>query len=324
MVKELSSAVVVVTGASSGIGRATAEAFARRGATVVCAARREASLKEVAAECDRLGGRGRPYVVDVTDEDAVRELARWTVEHHGRIDVWVNNASVYLLGRFDETPADAFRRVIDVNLFGYVHGMRAALPFMRHQDGGVIVNVASMDARMPEPYSSAYSASKGAVRALSAAVRAELIGTNVHICTVNPASIDTPIFQHAANYMGRRIKAINPVNDARWVADAIVGLAERPRSEVMIGTPGVMMSLLHAVLPGLAEKQVKTLVDADHFGEPEPTSDGNLYQPLAEGSEVSGGWPVTAPPPVAAKLLAAGAGAALAAVPVALLARRGR
>jgi NAD(P)-dependent dehydrogenase (short-subunit alcohol dehydrogenase family) len=325
VVLNLRGAVVVVTGASSGIGRATAEAFARKGATVILAARREASLEEVAAECDRLGGRGRVYVLDVTDAEAVREMARWTVEHHGRIDVWVNNAAVYLLARFEDTPPDAFRRVIETDFFGYVNGIRAVLPYKREQDGGVIVNVGSIGSRITMPYTSAYVAAKHAVRGLSGSLRQELRGTNVHVCTVLPAVINTPLFVHTANYTGRRVKPMNPLNDPQVVADAIVGVAERPRPEVLAGSPGLLLTLMHAIAPGLVERQLAAQVDVDHFAdEPAPRDDGNLYEPVAIGTEAEGEWTNTAPPPFAQKALAIAAGAATAALPVLLLARSGR
>ncbi len=140
MPRKVGDAVVVITGASSGIGRATALAFARRGATVVVAARREQALRGVATECEQLGGRALAVPTDVTDEAAVRSLARRAVESFGRVDVWVNNAAVGLFGRFEDTPLEAYRRVIETNLFGYIYGARAALPIFREQGSGVLIN----------------------------------------------------------------------------------------------------------------------------------------------------------------------------------------
>jgi NADP-dependent 3-hydroxy acid dehydrogenase YdfG len=143
MRRKLADSVVVITGASSGIGRATARSFARHGATVVLAARREAALHEVAQECRNLGGQPLVIPTDVTDAAAVEHLATRTVETVGRIDVWVNNAGVTLVGRLEETPLEPYRRVIDTNLFGYVHGARAAIPYLREQGSGVLINNAS-------------------------------------------------------------------------------------------------------------------------------------------------------------------------------------
>ncbi len=142
--------IVVITGASSGIGRATAHAFGRRGAALVLAARRGELLEQAAEECRRFGTDVHVVPLDVTDEQSVRNLARVAVERFGRIDVWVNNASVAAWGRVDDIPMEDFRRVIDVNLFGYVHGARAVLPVFREQGSGVLVNVGSMVSRVSE------------------------------------------------------------------------------------------------------------------------------------------------------------------------------
>jgi len=131
--KAPAQAVVVITGASSGIGRATALAFARRGARLALAARREQPLRELARECELAGGRAIAVPTDVTDEAAVEALARRAVETFGALDVWVNNAAVMLFGRFDEAPSEAFRRVVETNFFGYANGARAALSRFREQ-----------------------------------------------------------------------------------------------------------------------------------------------------------------------------------------------
>jgi NAD(P)-dependent dehydrogenase (short-subunit alcohol dehydrogenase family) len=294
MQRKIRDSVIVITGASSGIGRATALDFARRGSTVVVAARREQPLREVATECERLGGRALAVPTDVTDEGAVRQLARRAVESFGRIDVWVNNAAVSLFARFEEAPPEAYRRVIETNLFGYIHGARAALPYMREQGSGVVINNSSMVGKVGQPYTSAYVLSKWAIRGLAECLRMELSlddAKDVHVCTILPASIDTPIFQHAANYTGRATKAMRPVYDADKVARAIVGLAERPRREVMVGSAGRMIALQRLLAPAVAERMLARQVDTDHFQDrPAPPTDGNLFEPIAEGVGISGGW----------------------------------
>jgi NAD(P)-dependent dehydrogenase (short-subunit alcohol dehydrogenase family) len=136
--------VVVITGASAGIGRSTALEFAERGASVVLVARRAEALDDLARECEDAGGRALAAPADVTDEEALRDVVRRSVERFGRIDVWVNNAAVSAFGRFEEVPSDVYRRVIETNLFGYVNGARAALAQFHEQGRGVLINVSSV------------------------------------------------------------------------------------------------------------------------------------------------------------------------------------
>jgi NAD(P)-dependent dehydrogenase (short-subunit alcohol dehydrogenase family) len=268
MPKETKDSVVVITGPSSGIGRATALAFAREGASVVLAARREQALLEAAAECESLGGRALAVPTDVTDEGAVRELARRAVEHFGWIDVWVNNAAVGLFDRFEETPSDVYGRAIETDLFGTIYGARAALPFFREQGSGVLINNSSVVAKASQPYTSAYVMSKIAIRALGESLREELAldgAKDIHVCTVMPASIDTPFFQHAANYTGRAAKALNPVYDAEKVARTMVHCARRPKRAVIVGSAGRMLALQRTLSLGLYEHMAARMIDRDHF-----------------------------------------------------------
>lgn len=195
MPRPIKDSVIVITGASSGIGRATALDFAKQGATLLLAVRREAPLQELAAECERLGGKALAVPTDTTDEEAVQALARLGVETFGRLDVWVNNAAVTLFARFEEAPPEVFRQVIETNLFGYIHGARAALPYFREQGSGILINVDSVVGAAPQPYTSAYFISKHGIRGLSGCLRMELHLDNaadIHVCTVMPATFDTP------------------------------------------------------------------------------------------------------------------------------------
>ncbi len=289
--------VVVVTGASSGIGRATALAFAGHGAAVVLAARREQALDEVARECESAGAQTLVVPTDVTDFKAVDELARRAVEQFGRIDVWVNDAAVTLFSPFLEAPLEDFRRVLDVNVMGYVHGAKAALPRMKNQGSGVIVNVSSIVGVVPQPYTHAYSMAKAAIRALSASLRQELLlegsrSRKIKVLSVLPATIDTPFFEHAANYTGRAAKAMPPVYTPERVARAIVNVVRVPRREVIVGPLGRNLLMQAKLTPGLVEKVMALQVDKLHLArtKPAPARDGNLHQPASGTGAVHGGW----------------------------------
>ncbi len=295
MPRPISDSVVVITGASSGIGRATALACAEKGAVVVLAARREGPLNELASECERAGGRALAIPLDVTDESAVQDLARRAIETFGRIDVWVNNAAVTLFGRFEETPPEAYRRVIETNLFGYIHGARAALPIFREQGSGVLINVASMVSKVAEPYVSSYVLTKQAIRGLAMSLRQELAldgSHDIHVCTVMPATIDTPFFQHAGNYTGRAVKAMPPVYPAENVAETILNLVRKPRHEVFVGNAARMLSAQYLMAPAMTERMMATMVDKQHLYQDRPAdpTPGNLFEPMPQYTSVSGGW----------------------------------
>jgi short-subunit dehydrogenase len=299
---KLKDAVVVITGASSGIGRATALEFAKKGATLLLAARREDALNQVVEECREHGVEATAVPLDVTIEEDVKGLARRAIERYGRIDVWVNNAAVTLFARFEEAPSEVYRRVIDTNLFGYIHGARAALPYFREQGKGVLINVDSVVGEAAQPYTSAYVISKYGIRALGDCLRMELNldGTHdIHVCTVMPPSVDTPLFQQGANYTGRTPKALEPVYSAETVAQAIVQLAQKPRREMIVGTAGKLMAMEAKYMPGFYERSGAKQIDQGHFmDKPAQPTPGNLWDPMPEYASVSGGWSQTAELPV--------------------------
>jgi short-subunit dehydrogenase len=186
-----------------------------------------------------------------------------------------------------------FRRVLDTNFMGTVHGTRAALRRFGARSAGTVVNVASIDARIATPYVSAYAASKHAVAGFSASVRQELRlegARRIHVCVVLPATIDTPLFQHAGNFTGARIRAMPPVYSPDRVARAIVSLARRPRREALVGTSARLMSLLWGLLPALAERLFARMTDSSHLRKgAAPETVGNVFGPKPPSGEV-GGW----------------------------------
>jgi short-subunit dehydrogenase len=295
--KAMQRPVVVLTGASSGVGRATALRFAAMGAALVLAARGEPALQSVAAACRELGAETETIPTDVTDAAAVEALASRAVERFGRIDVWVNDAAVGMYGLLDEVPVEDIRRVLDVNIMGCVHGIRAALVRMKAQDSGVIINVASLTAPIPQPYTAPYSMSKAAVRSLGASVRSELrLGghTGVFVCTVLPPALDTPFFDNAANYTGRKVRALPPVYAPEHVARIITRLMNVPRREVILGTIGRSFVQQGKLTPGIVERSMAMMVEHTHLSHTVPAAPapGNLYQPSSSrtSGSVHGGW----------------------------------
>jgi short-subunit dehydrogenase len=289
---DLDGAVLVVTGASSGIGRAAARRFAEQGAHVVLAARGGHSLDEAAAECATHGVRAIAVPTDVADHSQVEALAQRAADDLGRIDVWVNDAAVMAYGAIGEVPVHVQRRILEVNLMGTMHGARAALPYLKRQGRGVIVNVASLYAKMTSPYVSAYATSKFGVLGFSEVLRQELKSDrHISVCTVLPGSIDTPIFRHAANYTGRTIRPVPPVASPERVARAIVRCAERPRREVNVGQLHHMASWGHALLPRTYSEIAPKAMRLVAIGkDPSPHDDGNVFDPQPDLDAVRGGW----------------------------------
>lgn len=314
--KTLQGATVVITGASSGIGRATAQAFARQGAQLVLAARREGLLDEVAEECRALGAEVAVEPTDVTDADSVRRLAERAVRAFGGIDVWVNNAGVGAVGRFEETPVEAHHRVIETNLFGPLHGAHAVMPVFRRQGHGILINTVSVGAWAPAPYAAAYAASKFGLEGLLESLRAELVDEPaIHVCGVYPSFTDTPGMTHGANYTGHELQPESPFyDDPEDVAETIVALALRPRAQAMVGALTPLTRLGHAMAPRLMEK-IAGHGAHRHFDRtpPAPASDGNLFEPMEKGRGVTGGYRTPTPGWVSPMIVASVAAAAAAA-----------
>jgi short-subunit dehydrogenase len=284
--------VVVVTGASSGIGRGVAHAFAARGASVVLAARSAQTLEEVAAECRQRGGRGLVVPTDVSDEAAVEALARRAVEEFGRIDAWVNAAAVWSYGRFEDTPGPVFRQIVDTTLFGQVHAARAVLPQFRAQRHGVLVNIASLYGRVSSPYVSAYVASKWGLIGFSEVLRQELRDAQgIAVCLILPGAVDTPIYRQAANYVGREIRPLPPVVSPQRVVAAVVRAVDSPKAEFIVGQTHHLGAWAHQLVPRLYDRVVGPLVDRFALrSAPSHEHEGNVFTSNPSLHAVDDNW----------------------------------
>jgi short-subunit dehydrogenase len=290
--RALEQATVVVTGASSGIGRATALRFARRGSRLGLCAREPEALAAAAAECEAARGAGvLQRALDVGEEEAVESFAATVEERFGRIDVWVNGAGVIAYGSFLEIPSEVFAKVIQTNLLGQVHGARAALRRFAAQEQGVLINVSSVWGRVTSPDVSPYVASKSAVRAFSECLRGELRHLpDVHVTTVAPQAVDTPIFDNAADYSGQRVRAIPPVLSPEQVAEGIEACAEKPRQQISYGRVGRVLEVMHAAAPPLYRRFAYPAFVGGTFGaDSHHQSPGNVLEPSGAHA-IEGGW----------------------------------
>lgn len=284
--------VVVITGASSGIGRATARRYAARGARLVLASRSRPALEHVAGDCRAAGARVLVVPADVADEAAVHALAEAAVREFGRIDVWVGGAGVFAYGRFEELPSNLFRRVVETNLMGQVHGARAVLPHFRRQGSGALVMIGSLYSKVGSPYVSPYVTSKFGVLGFGDTLRQELRGERgIRVRVILPATIDTPIYQHAANVTRRRVHPLPPIASPERVARAIVKAPERRRFATHVGQTLRAAVLVQRVAPRLYDAVKGVLMNTVELrGSGEPATEGTVFTAPLRAGEVTGRW----------------------------------
>jgi short-subunit dehydrogenase len=280
---------VVITGASSGFGRGVAIQLAKEGANVVLAARRKEVLEELAVEC---GKNALAVPTDVSKAADVKHLAEAAKARFGHIDVWINDAGVGAIGRFEDIPIEDHERVIQTNLIGTINGSYYAIQEFKKQSHGTLINIASMVGKLPVAYYSSYSASKTGVEGLDATLRAQLVADhekNIHICTVNPMAASTPFFRNAANYSGHQIIP-SPICPPEKVVKVIVKLVYKPKTEVNVGFIAKAGAALHKIAPETAENFAARQIHKDQMvnSPVAANTDGSLHSPQAFGATVSG------------------------------------
>jgi short-subunit dehydrogenase len=283
--KPLDEQVMVITGASSGIGLATAEAAARRGAKVVLVARSEHTLEEIATRIRAARGEAISVAADVADRTQVERAAAAAIQRYGRIDSWVNNAGVSIYGRLDAISEEDSRRLFDTNFWGVVNGSLAALPHLQEQ-GGALINVGSEVSDAVVPLQGMYSASKHAVKGFTDALRVELEDMDhapVVVTLIQPTAVDTPFPQHARNYMPREPKLLTPQIDPEEVAEAILDAAIDPTRTRKVGMMAKVNTAMAKAVPALADKMAAKQADRQQYDEPPREPAGTLYTPGESG-----------------------------------------
>jgi short-subunit dehydrogenase len=254
----VSSRIVAITGASSGIGRAVALRLAREGACLAICARRRERLSEVAAEIETAGGRALPFVADVTSEHDMAEFVRLGLAHYQRLDVMICNAGFGVAGSIDRMPSEQMRKLLDVNYLGTYYAARAALPLFRRQGHGHFIIVSSIVGKRGVPYMGAYSATKFAQVGLAESLRSELAGSGIHVTVVFPVSTESEFFDVMSHETGVSVRrTAGPVQSAERVADAIVGAIKHPVPELYPYGLSRGLAWLNALAPGVCDRLVR-------------------------------------------------------------------
>lgn len=291
--KSIEDQVLVITGASSGIGLVTAKRAAAAGAKVVLTARNDRDLAAAVEEIRAAGGQAVYEVADVADPREMEWVAETALRSFGRIDTWVNNAGVAMYGRILDLSLDDMKRQFDTLYWGVVNGCRTAVPRLR-AEGGAIINVASVLADYVVPLQGNYCAAKHAVKAFTTVLRMELEaeGAPIAVTLVKPASIDTPLFDKAKTLLGVEPQPVPPVFAPEVVADAILDCAQRPVREVFVGGPGAVGAAVQTVAPRLFERALeKKGFDSQMTGRSAFGRGDNLFRPVEhDGGERGHNW----------------------------------
>ena len=292
--KPLNRQIIVITGASSGIGLATAHAAAAQGAKLVLAARSGDTLEQVAAELTADGCEAISVAADVSQRGQVENIAQQAIARFGRIDTWINDAGLSIYGRLQEVSEGDSRRLFDINFWGVVNGSLVALPHLLRQ-GGALINLGSEVSDAVVPLQGMYAASKHAVKGFTDALRTEveeLDQAPVSITLIQPTAVDTPFPQHARNYMDKEPKLPTPMIDPFKVAQAILDAATHPTHDIKVGAMSKLNTAMEKLVPTLAEKLSAKQAHRQQYEEAPRRPEGALYR-ASGGGRIHGSGGIT-------------------------------
>lgn len=292
--KPVNEQIVVVFGASSGIGRATAKRFASRKATVVAVGRDKAALDALVHEIESASGHAVAMIADTAIFQEVKSVADETVRCFGRIDTWVHVAGTGIYSRFADMQPEEFERSIHVNLMGQVYGAMAALPHLRKNGRGALIHVSSVESQIGLPFQSAYASAKHGMKGFLDVLWLELKHDKVPVSLTNimPATIDTPFFSNSMTKLGFKPRAMPPVYQPEQVAEAIVHAAESPRRNIVVGAAGHVLIWMKRLLPGVIDFMLlKTAFKGQLSKEKKmPYAPSSFYAPDTHDPRIHGGW----------------------------------
>lgn len=290
--KPLDQQVMVITGASSGIGLCTALLAAEKGAGVVLAARSGDTLEAVVKQLTEAGHEAIAVPTDVGDREQLQNLAAAAIQRFGRIDTWVNDAGVAIYGKLDQVSESDSRRLFDTNFWGVVNGSLVALPYLR-ESGGALINIGSEVSDAVVPFQGMYSASKHAVKGFTDALRVEveqLDEAPVSITLIQPTAVNTPYPQHARNYMAQEPKLPSPMIDPHRVAEAILEAAAEGGRDVTVGAMAKLDTTVSKLLPSLGDKMSAMQANRQQRDMPPRAPEGTLFH-AGGGGQVYGSAP---------------------------------
>lgn len=293
--KPLRDQVVVITGASSGIGLVTARIAAKRGAQLVLVSRNQEALTQLAKEINCEGGHALAVPADIGVPESAHQIVRASLEHFGGFDTWINNAGVSIFGRLDQVTKEDMHRLFQTNFWGVVYGSLAAAKHLK-QRGGAIINIGSVFSDRATPMQSIYAASKHAVKGFTDALRMELEaeGTPISVTLIKPGRIDTPYTEHARNYQEKQPSHHGMIYPPEAVAEAILHCAEHPRRDLYVGSQAKIVTLVGTLAPRLMDKLMeKTQLKVNHDDKPSHAPEDNALHHAGYGMHEHGehkGW----------------------------------